>query len=607
MLDKPPNKHDPGSRLATPAVCAALVLAVAAVFGQTVGFEFVNLDDDACVSQNQALMNGLSWQSVGWAFTNNLVGNWDPLTWLSHLLDWELYGDRAGGHHLTNVLLHAAATVLLFLVLRNMTGRFWPSAIAAAIFALHPLRAESVAWVTERKDVLSGVFFMLTLAAYAGYVRRRFSPWRYALVIMAFALGLMSKPMLVTLPFVLLLLDYWPLKRPALEKRRPTATVLRLVVEKVPLFALTAACCVATVRAQHVPDYQHGPWSWRIGNAAISYVDYLGRFFYPVGLSPLTPRTDFDLPLWRVAASAVVLAAITAAVFLWVRKRPYLPVGWLWFVGMLFPVIGLVPFGTQAMADRFTYLPQIGLCIALVWGADELTRRWPYRRWICGIISATAICALAICAWRQTGFWRESETIWRRTIACTSDNYMARYALGNVLAGQGRLVEAAAEYRKAREIMPREPAAEYNLGVAAGSRRRWNEAITHYLRALAANPLHTNARNNLANAYLNVGEVYEAIKQSRTVLRIDPKFSEARINIGHAMLVLKRYEEAAEEYRRALAGGVEYPEARYNLAIALYFLGRRDEAAEHYRRAVRTQPKILEGRMDLGELLEKKK
>ncbi len=600
--DKPLNENNPGSPRQVLAVCVLLLLAVGLVFGQTVNHEFINLDDDVCVSENPWVSEGLTARSIGWAFTSRHVGNWDPLTWISHMVDWRIYGDNAGGHHATNLLLHAATAILLFFVLRQMTGRLWPSALAAALFAVHPLRVESVAWVTERKDVLSGLFFMLTLAAYVGYARhRRFSLVRYLAVIVLFALGLMSKPMLVTLPCVLLLLDYWPLRRTS--SQRPVAVAARLVAEKIPLFALVAACCAVTVWAQHVPEYQYHSLWWRIGTAAISYVDYLGSFFYPAGLAPLCPRTQFDLPLWQVVGSAVVLLGITATVFAWARKRPYLPVGWLWFVGMMFPVVGLVPFGTQAMADRFTYLPQIGLCIALVWGAADLCRSWPHRRWVCGVGSAVVLAALMACAWQQTSYWRDSETLWNHTIACTSRNYTAHNALGNALAYRGRFDEATSQYRKALEIWPDYPSAHFNLGVTAGSRGRLNEAMVHYRRAIKANPNHANAHNNLAAALLAVGNLDEAIKHSRATIRIVPEFPEAHFILGNAWLLSGRFNGAVEEYRKALDAQPDFANAHVHLAVALIKLGRRDEAAEHYRRALEIQPDILNTRPELDKFL----
>ncbi len=497
------------------AVGGLLLLAVGLVFGQTVRHEFVNFDDDWCVyDKNPQVARGLTAPGIVWAFTQNHNANWHPLTWISLMLDCQFYGLNAGGFHLTNVLLHAATAVLLFVVLRAMTGRAWPSALAAALFAVHPLRVESVAWVAERKDVLSGLFFVLTLGAYLGYVRHRFSWGRYLAVMVFFAVGLMAKPMLVTLPFVLLLLDYWPLGRmsdsPFLHRTTPhgnrgafvrdasfSKTELgrfsfpwRLVLEKLPLLALVLVSCVLTVWAQReaLASIECLPLWWRIGNTSISYVAYLGQFFYPAGLAVFYPRMGLELAIWKVFAASLVLLGITAAALVCRRRCPYLFVGWLWYLGMMVPVIGLVQVGSQTMADRYTYLPQIGLCIALVWGVADLCRSWAYRHRVCGISSALVLVILLGCAWRQTSFWCDSETLWTHTLACTSQNYAAHNNLGNALANQRRFDEAMAQFQKALEVKPSDAETHNNLGVALAGRGQFDAALNHYRRAWRSTP-----------------------------------------------------------------------------------------------------------------------
>ena len=464
------------------AVCALLLLAVALVFGQTVGHEFVNYDDDDYIYENSQVTRGLTSEGVGWAFTRSHSGNWHPLTWMSHMLDCECYGLRPGGHHLSNVLLHAATAILLFLALRQMTGRLWPSALVAVVFAVHPLRVESVAWVTERKDLLSGLFFMLTLAAYARYAGRPFSPARYLAVVVLFALGLMAKPMLVTLPFVLLLLDYWPLDRFDGSPRRG----LRLIVEKIPLLLLAMASCMVTLQVQSMAfaEGRATPFSLRIANALLAYVTYLGQIFWPAGLSVLYPYPTQSLPMWKVAGASLVLAAITSSAMAGWRKRPYLLVGWLWYLGMLVPVIGLVQVGTQAMADRYTYLAQIGPYLVLVWGSESMCRGWTWRRWMCGAASALIVAGLIACAWRQATYWRNSETLWTHTLAHTAENFLAHNNFGVDLARQGRLDEAMAQYRSALEINPGYPEANVNLAGLLSRRGKDQEAIAYYERAL---------------------------------------------------------------------------------------------------------------------------
>jgi Flp pilus assembly protein TadD len=473
-----------------PAVCGSLLLAVVLVFGQTAQHGFVNYDDDAYVYNNPHVKVGLTAQGIAWAFTSNYYHNWHPLTSLSHIVDYQLYGLRPCGHHLGNVLLHAATAILLFLVLRRMTGRLWPSAFAAAVWAVHPLRVESVAWVSERKDVLSGLFFVLTLWAYASYVERPASWGRYIRVVVFFALGLMTKPMLVTVPFVLLLLDYWPLGRmessptnnlggkrlevrrsPLSEKNVPPSfvqRVRRLVIEKIPLLLLAVASCVVTFVAQGgaVRPLELVPLPWRIANALVSYAAYLWQFVCPVGLAVIYPHPGDNLPAWHVAVALLVLVGISLAVLAARRKHPYLLVGWLWYVGMLVPVIGLVQVGGQAMADRYTYLTQIGLCVALAWGVANVAGSWPYHRWLLPVSSSLVVVILMGCAWRQTGYWRDSESLWTHTLACTSNNAVAHNNLGIVLGMGGLIEEAIPHFQEALKIRPDYPNARRNLALA---------------------------------------------------------------------------------------------------------------------------------------------
>jgi protein O-mannosyl-transferase len=423
-------------------VSGLLLLAVLLVFGQTVRHEFVNYDDSMYVYENPRVCGGLSAEGLTAAIRTPVAGNWHPVTVLSHMLDCQIYGLAAGGHHLTNVLLHAATAILLFLVFRRMTGDVWPSALLAALFAVHPLRAESVAWVAERKDVLSGFFCMLTLGAYAYYARRRFSLGRYLAVMAPFALGLMAKPVLVTLPFVLLLLDYWPLgrlTRPA-ENVGPASakTFWLLLLEKIPLVALSAATCVATWLAQNASgtvaplgSLLMGP---RLANALVCYVAYVGRLLCPVGLTPFYPYPGTDLLMARALGALALLMAITAGALAARRRCPYLLVGWFWYLGTLVPMIGLVQVGAQAMADRYTYIPQIGLGIAIAWAAADFAQRGARSRRTCGIVSVLVLALLAGRAWSQTSHWRNSEAIWTWTLACGPNNAVAQNNLAWIRA-----------------------------------------------------------------------------------------------------------------------------------------------------------------------------
>jgi hypothetical protein len=458
------------------AVCGLLLLAVALAFGRTIRYGFVNYDDDVYVYDNSDVTGGLTASGMHWAFCESHDPSWVPLTWISLMIDCDLYGSsNAGGFHLTNVLLHAAAAVVLFLVLRRMTGQRWPSALAAMLFAVHPLRVESVAWVTERKDVLSGLFFVLTLAAYLAYVRRP-SILRYAAVAVLFTFGLLAKQMLVTLPFVLLLLDYWPLGRskrgtvvsgqwpvvsaksqasanPKSPISNPSSSAY-LLLEKLPLFALSAAACGMTVwmsiLANHPRD--NFPIWWRVGNAMIACVTYLWQMLYPVDLVVIRPLPDPVLSPWAVFGSASILAVITIAVWLGRRKYPYLPVGWFWYLGMLAPVMGVVQYGIIAVSDRFTYLPQIGLCIAVSWGMADICRAWPRCRPTCVAAAVGVVLVFIACAFHQTSYWRDSETLWHHAIDCTDDNYVAELNLGVSLNAQKRYDEAKPHIEKAMQI-----------------------------------------------------------------------------------------------------------------------------------------------------------
>ena len=622
------------------AVCALLLLAVLAAFGQTVQHEFLDLDDDAYVYGNRHVSHGLTASGVVWAFSQGEQASWIPLTWLSLMLDCQFYDLHAGGHHLTNVLLHALTAMLLFLMLRRMTGRLWPSALVAALFAVHPLRTESVAWVTERKDVLSGLFFMLTLWAYLEYVRHRFSWARYALLIVLFALGLMAKPMLVTVPFLLLVLDYWPLGRMVARPRsfRP------LIIEKVPLFALAAGECLVMIVLQGsthtlLSSGQLPLW-WRLGNAALNYATYLGQFFYPAGLVVVYPRLELALPWWQVGGACLLLAGITAAAFLSRRKCPYLLVGWLWYLGMLVPVIGLLQVGTTARADRFTYLPQIGLAVALVWGVAHACQTWPSRRWACGAAAATVLAAILVCTFRQTSFWGDTETLWARTLALTSRNYLAHNAMG-VLIADDRLDEAMSQFRQGIAIRPNCTALHMNLasalmasgrsaeaehefhqvlkcnphdalafdllGLLVAERGQLDEAIAYFRQSLKESPNSPDTCYDLGKALVKRGRPAESQKFFRQAAELAPDYVAAHDHLGSIMADHGQVHAAIKQFERALDADPQCRSARLNLGKALAGCGRFPEAIAQYRTALRFDPHDPEARGQLTRLLTKEK
>jgi tetratricopeptide (TPR) repeat protein len=618
---------EPGSRpcYAAPAVCGLLLLAVGLVFGQTVSYQFLNLDDDRCTYNNPHVTAGMTPAGIMWALASRQGGGgWMPLTWFSHMAVWEFFRSNAGGHHLVNVLLHGATAVLFFLVLRSMTGRLWPSALVAALFAIHPLRVESVAWVTGRKDILSGLFFMLTLAAYVNYVRRPFSLARYTLVTAFFILGIMSKPVLVTLPAVLLLLDYWPFGRFAGSSSRPaafpdgngTALQLRscghLVLEKLPLLVMVGVCSIQSLWTESefetVTAEDHLPIAWRLGNGLVSYVAYIGKAVYPASLVPLYLHPGASLPVGRIVGAAVILSCISlGAIILW-RRCPYLLVGWLWYLGMLVPVSGVVEFGrgVQAMADRFTYLPQIGLYLAFTWTVADVCRRWPWRRWVLGGTSALALAILIGCAWRQTSFWHDSETMWTHTLACLPRHTVAHKLLGMALSAQGRNEAAIQQFQKALEIEPRSNAANYNLGIALAQQGRLAEAMSYYRRSLELQPNSAAVHCALATVLAMQGRFDEALTHYRRSLQLDPHDALAHEGLAGVLMAQGRLDEAMAHCQRALAIQPNLAMAHNNLGNILARRGQVDEALTHYQRAFEIQPNLAAAHTNTGDVLAAK-
>ncbi|HVV70399.1 MAG TPA: tetratricopeptide repeat protein, partial [Verrucomicrobiae bacterium] len=521
----------PANRVLASPVLMSLALAVCtlAVFGCAAWNEFVNYDDPDYVTSNPHVQSGFSWDNVIWAFTTGHASNWHPLTWLSHMFDCQVFGQSPVGPHLVNVAFHVANAVLLFLLLRRLTGAHWASAFVAALFALHPEHVESVAWVSERKDVLSTFFLLLTITAYARFAASRSkappaaAPERprvvdlsgtkfYFASLLCFALGLMSKPMLVTVPFLLLLLDWWPLRRLEFQGGKGATSRLQLILEKIPFFALSIGSCVVT----YVVQRRGGAVSTsltvgqRIANALVSYARYIGKTVWPQNLSVLYPHPG-DWSVGPLVLAAAVLLAISVLVVVRARARPYLAVGWLWFLGALVPVIGLVQVGIQSMADRYTYVPAIGLYIMAAWGASEALPKFRRRA---TFLAGGALLALGLCGLltvRQIQYWRTSETLFRRATQVTDKNYLAYNNLGFYLEGRGKVDEAMEDYREALRINPRYEDALNNLGYALAGRKRPAEAIPLYEAALRIRPNHVEVHNNLGNALSEVGRVQEAM------------------------------------------------------------------------------------------------
>ncbi|HTR40439.1 MAG TPA: tetratricopeptide repeat protein [Pseudomonadales bacterium] len=538
-------------------VCAFLVLIVWIIFGQTWKFNFVNFDDEIYVYDNPNVSNGLTLHGIAMAFTAYHMDNWVPLTVLSHMLDCQIYGLNAGGHHLSNVALHATSAVLLFLILHRMTAALWRSAVVGALFAIHPLSVESVVWISARKDVLNGVFFMLTLLAYASYARKPASLARYLAVLLMFALGLMCKSMSVTMPFVLLLIDYWPLRRFNVATFPPlnSSATQRLFIEKVPFVLISAAVCVVTFVFQKqsgaVKPLATIAMPLRLENTVVSYARYLGKTIWPDNLSVYYPMpTDWVFGL--VVFSVALLAALCVVAVVFRKKFPFLFVGWFWFLGMLVPVIGLVKVGDQAMADRYMYLPQIGLYLALTWFVADLPMRLPRLRLVA---TGATFVIIAILMWRardQTSYWVNSETLWTHALDCTSGNVLGYSNLGDTLFQNGQTDKAIAHYQEALKIDPGFAQAHNNLGIAFYKNGQVDQAISEFNQALTLDPQNAAYLDNLGDTLLGNGQVAEAIKDCREASKIDPDNAAYHDDFGDALYDGGQMEDAVTQFQAAL-------------------------------------------------------
>lgn len=513
-----------------------LLTAIFAVYWQTVGHEFISYDDPEYITDNPAVLQGLTLSSITWAFTTFHASNWHPLTWLSHLLDVELFGMNPAGHHLVNIALHAANSILLFLLLNRYSGFLWRSAVVAALFALHPLHVESVAWVAERKDLLSTLFWLLSLYLYADYVEKP-GRARYFLLLTTFALGLMAKPMLVTLPLVMLLLDYWPLKRlePTAGSACPERTLTYLLKEKIPLLLLVVAASIITVYAQKaaLSSLSTTTITARIANALTAYLAYLGKTILPLNLAVFY-QFNHELSGLLVLGAAALLCAISILVVSVRRTRPYLLVGWFWYVITLVPVIGIVQVGMQARADRYTYIPLIGIFILIVWVVAEATARWAHRQAALSILTASVIAACALTSWQQTAHWQNSTALFSHALAATDKNFIAHFRLGYEFEQQGRTEEAVIRYKAALADNPFYGPAYGKLGKISYEAGKLDDAIYYYYKELLVNPLSVYSRNNLGIVLAENGRLDEAIDQFIRALTLDPDFIPAQNNLKRA-------------------------------------------------------------------------
>ncbi len=632
-------------------IALVLILAILAVYWQMRSYEFIDFDDNFYVTDNPHVQAGLTRESIVWAFTASHAANWHPITWLSHMLDVELYGMNPGQHHLTNLLFHIANTLLLFFVLKRMTegargkgqevrgepraasgpspisfilhpspftfhpsplAPLWPSTFVAALFALHPLHVESVAWVSERKDVLSTFFWMLTLWAYARYAED--PKWgTYLLTILFFALGLMAKPMLVTLPFVLLLLDHWPLNRclnlsfagenvrdqnSDIETRNLKSThhasrIKHLLLEKLPFFILAALSSAVTFVVQQswgaVISLERYPLDMRIANALISYISYIGKMIWPSELAFLYPYPP-RFPWWKVAGACAMLIVISVIVIRHARRHPCLAVGWLWYVGTLVPVIGLVQVGTQSMADRYTYIPLIGLFVMVAWGIPELTAKWRHGKFLLGGLTAALLLLFSAVSNIQVGYWRNSIALFEHAIDVTSGNYAAHNNLGTALHKQGRIAEAIRHYSETLRLKPNFPDTHNNMGLALAAQGKTAEAAHHYSEALRSNPGNPSAYNHMGTLLEKQGRIPEAIRYYTRALRSDPEYVNAHVNLGAVLYHQGKTDEAIAHFREAVRINPYHSKARNNLGSALFNTGNVRDAAFHFHQALKRNP-----------------
>lgn len=544
-------------------LAAGLALLTIAVYAQVASHAFVDLDDGGYVVNNPHVNTGLSWTNLQWALTSGYAANWHPLTWMSHQLDVSLFGVASGPHHIVNVAWHVAGTLVLFGLLRAMTGAMWRSAAVAALFAVHPVHVESVAWLAERKDVLSAFFWFATTWAYVAWVRRPGS-WRYAAIVCLFALGLMSKPMVVTLPFTLLLLDVWPLQRNGIP-------IASRIVEKLPLFAMAAGSSIVTAIVQQqggaVGALTVISLTSRLANVVVSYARYLKMLVWPVDLAVLYPYV-FNLPVAIVLFSGVVLGAISVGAWLVRKSNPAAIVGWLWFLGTLVPVIGFVQFGMHALADRYTYIPYVGLFLAIVWGVRDAATRLGIPQTALRAVALVTIVALAVAARAQVATWASTETMWKRAVAVTVNNPRAHNSLGAVYGNAGRTAEATAEFQEALRLNPDLTDAKDilpNLGRSLIAQGKTAEAIPFLERARQLNPERADVCHQLGVAYLAVDKRAEALASFREAVRLNPRFDEAFFAMGLVLAAEGRIEEA----RRALTEVLRINPARKDAQDAL--------------------------------------
>jgi len=584
------------------AICLLLSVATLLVYFRTFGYGFVYYDDDRYVYDNVVVKAGLSAKNLVWAFTTFYFANWHPLNWISYMLDYQLFGLNAGAEHVVNVIFHVGATVLLFLALVMMTRAPGRCALVAGIFAVHPLHVESVAWIAERKDVMSAFFQMLALLLYVQYAHKPTAK-RYALMAVAFAMALLAKPMAVTLPFVFLLLDVWPLRRIELSSWR--LNLKRPLWEKMPLFVMSGIASLLTFLAQRSGGAMVSlvglSLAARLGNATVAYAGYIAKAFWPVNLAVLYPIRQASPG--AVLASTIVLIVITVLAVRTFRQHPYILIGWLWYLGMLVPVIGLVQVGQQSMADRYTYMPLVGLSIAIIGTVAEAVQERPLLRRVAPALGCVVLIAMAASAYHQAGYWKDSETLFRQALAVTNDNWIIEKNLGVVLQREGRRDEAEALYRQALAIVPDDAGAQTNLGVALAQEGKHDEAVKLYRQALASDPNYPDAHANLGHEFLLAGNLLDATTQLSEALRLKEDSAEPQADMGVILANGGRFEKARRHLENSLNLQPANADAQSNLCFVLQRLDRTDQAITACEAAIRLNPDLPPAHFNLGNVL----
>ncbi len=598
-------------------ICAVLFLGTALLYWPATSFDFIFFDDPAYVVTNAHVNHGWNWRELGWCFQTGYAANWHPLTWMSHMLDCQCFGIKPGGPHAVNLLLHAANSVLLFLLLRRMTGALWRSAMVAALFAWHPLHVESVAWIAERKDVLSALFWILTIWAYCNYVKKS-GVARYLLTLLLFILGLMAKPMVVTLPFVLLLLDWWPLGRfhskpdasasvipPALRSGERVRE-MGILLEKLPFILLTAGSCVLTVVAQRrgeaISSFGQVPIMDRLINSSVDYLRYAVKMFWPVDLSVIYPLLA-GWPKWELAATAIFIIVVSAGAVFFFRTRPYWTVGWLWYVGTLLPVIGLVQVGSQSMADRYTYIPSIGLFIMICWGLYDVARRWRFHQAGLGLAAIAALAACACLTQKQLRYWKDSGLLFRHALAVDPNNYLVHTYYGAWLREQHKLEEARLECEKALQLQPAYSIGHVFLAGVLLVQGKSEEALSELRTALTYEPDLLLARINLADLLLSQKQYAEAEVEYDRALESKPDEPGLHYSLGRTLALQDKYDQARAEFETAVRLDPSYTDAHYELAVTLTMQHKTAEAVAEYRAALKSQPNFSDALNNLAWIL----